>query len=602
MYMCSIRLASITIKNLRSIKDESFPLSDFTALIGYNNAGKTNILMGCRWLLSKYSLPINYFNDTKRPVVVDGLIVGINAESLKRKSPEMFDIVAPFLRGSRLKIRRVQKIPGGNLEHIELWVQRQFLRNNKKIREWEPAPYGFEEALGHLFPAPIQISDNSLGEDYDAKSYTRVIVGKLIAEILKPVQKKYADVLDNTLESLKDLLSLEGEERAPELLTFDRNLNSKMEPLFPSLKLKLQLQAPNLNDIFKQGTLKVIEENDGFIREIESLGMGAQRAVQMALVRHLAEVRKHSYNDCSCTLLLVDSPELFLHPQAVELVRIALKKLSTEGYQVIFATHSAQMVTSDDVNSSLLIRKNIQRGTHMRKRIEDAVRQVIEDAPSQLQMLFSLSNSNELLFADYVLLTEGRTELRILPHLFERVSGDSFALIKCALVRQGGVSNTRKSMAVLRAMDMPVRAIVDLDYAFTTAAHDGFLKRDDRDIEYCKNLFRGLALQERIRLVNGIPVNRNSSVSAADAYAMLAAMDEAQDAIENIHQKMLEKGIWVWKKGSIEHHLGLNGKNEHVWSNFIERLRRTNRPHKEVRDWEGVKQMVQWIRDGSPRD
>jgi hypothetical protein len=69
-----------------------------------------------------------------------------------------------------------------------------------------------------------------------------------------------------------------------------------------------------------------------------------------------------------------------------------------------------------------MIRKNRERGTFMRKRMEDAVRLVVQDAPSQLQMLFSLSNSNELLFADYVLLTEGKTEWRVLPVLFEKMT------------------------------------------------------------------------------------------------------------------------------------------------------------------------------------
>jgi predicted ATP-dependent endonuclease of OLD family len=66
----ALRLSEITISNLRSIQRQTFPLSSFTALIGYNNAGKTNILMGIRWLLSKFSLDISYFDDPNHPVEV----------------------------------------------------------------------------------------------------------------------------------------------------------------------------------------------------------------------------------------------------------------------------------------------------------------------------------------------------------------------------------------------------------------------------------------------------------------------------------------------------------------------------------------------------
>jgi predicted ATP-dependent endonuclease of OLD family len=61
----SLHLSSITIGNLRSIRHETFPLSNFTALIGYNNAGKTNILMGIRWLLKRFSLDVSFFDDPK---------------------------------------------------------------------------------------------------------------------------------------------------------------------------------------------------------------------------------------------------------------------------------------------------------------------------------------------------------------------------------------------------------------------------------------------------------------------------------------------------------------------------------------------------------
>ena len=598
--MQPFRLASVTITNLRSILRETFPLSDFTALIGYNNAGKTNVLMGCRWLLSHYSLPINYFNDPGKPVEVEGLVEGFTPELLERLEPADAAALQPWIKNGHMVIRRRQRIPGESPEHMEFSALRP--GSEAHDRDWVMRPPGLEDAVHRLFPTPIQISDNLIGEDHEGKSPIRSVVGKLIAEILKPLERRYAEEIDATLEDLKDLLDMDGGNRAEELVSFDRNLNARLEPLFPSVRVKLQIPAPNLHDIFRQGSLKVVEEVDGFTREVESLGTGAQRAIQMALIRQLAEARKHHTSSLSRTLLFIDSPELFLHPQAVELVRVALKNLSREGFQVIFATHSAQMVTSEDVSTSLLIRKNRQRGTYMRKRMEDAVRLVIQDAPSQLQMLFSLSNSNELLFADYVLLTEGKTELRILPHLFERVSNESFALIKCALVRQGGVSNTRKSMAVLSAMDLPVRAIVDLDYAFTGASFDGFLDRDDVDVQACKNLFRGLAMQERLRLVNGLPVTRHSSVPAAEAYAILAGQADAQPYIQNIHAKLLRRGIWVWTRGAIEQHLGLPGKTERVWSTFIERLRRSNKPEREVPDWKGICELVSWIQEGIPKD
>src|SRR5690554_5927090 len=84
----ALELSQITISNLRSIQKESFPLSHFTALIGYNNAGKTNILMGIRWLLSHFALDISYFDDPEKPVEVEGLFKGISKSILDRLEPD----------------------------------------------------------------------------------------------------------------------------------------------------------------------------------------------------------------------------------------------------------------------------------------------------------------------------------------------------------------------------------------------------------------------------------------------------------------------------------------------------------------------------------
>lgn len=585
----SLELSSITIRNLRSIRHETFPLNHFTPLIGYNNAGKTNILKGIYWLLTRSTLDISYFNDPNEPVEVEGLFKGITSEVLQRIDAEDAEIIRPYLFHESIQVKRVQHVPGEVPSRIEFLVYKK--DHHEKKGKWITPPFEFESAFSKIFPSPIRLWD------FDGET----VISKLLVEIFKPLERRFGHELNSMLKIFTDLLSPGSESRATELDVFDKKVNEKLEPLFPSVDIRLDIPTPTLSTFLRAASLVVIDEEDGFERNIQSMGAGAKRAIQMALVRYLAEVKKHHHNHYnSRVLFLIDSPELFLHPQAVELVRVALKKLSEQGYQIVFATHSAQMVTSEEVGTALLIRKNKRRGTFMRKRMEDAVHQVLEDAPSQLQMLFSLSNSNELLFADYVLLTEGKTEWRILPILFEKLTGQSFALIKCALVRQGGVSNTRKSMKVLRAMDMPVRAIVDLDYAFNNAVHDGFLDRKDPDIEYCKDLFKTLALHEKIRLVNGIPVSRHSKISASEAYALMASLPEATLALRSIHAKLRNQGIWVWTHGAIEQHLGLQGKNEKVWSEFIERIRSGN-PEKILPDYAGIKELCEWIIEGSEK-
>ena len=46
-------ISYLKVKNFKSIKEESFELANYTALVGYNNAGKSNIIESLQWLLKK---------------------------------------------------------------------------------------------------------------------------------------------------------------------------------------------------------------------------------------------------------------------------------------------------------------------------------------------------------------------------------------------------------------------------------------------------------------------------------------------------------------------------------------------------------------------
>jgi hypothetical protein len=584
------QLRAVRIVNLKSIRDELFPLADFTPLVGYNNAGKSNILLGIHWLLEPWPLERKVFNDSTRGVEVYGSFSGLSKRLLAQLPEEEALTLGAFVQHGEVHVCRRQSTPSQPLQHIELLIR--IPGSEAGEYEWLAMPEEAVRGLYRLFPKPIFISGFDHGDSYDKELS---IVGRLIGEIVKPLEERYSAQIEQSLKGLRKLVHADGWQRAEELAEFDERANANLAPLFPNIDLKVHIPIPSVGDIFRSGTLRVYDDENRPPQSIDQVGEGTRRTIQMALLRQLAEVMEKRAHRKSRRLLLIDSPELYLHPQAVELVRVSLKNLADEAYQIVFATHSAQMVTSEDVGTSLLIRKVGRRGTCKRQRIEDAVKQVIRDAPSQLQMLFSLSNSNELLFAENVLLTEGKTERRLLPRIFETLVGESFALIKCALIRQGGVSNTRKSMQVLHAMDLPTKAIVDLDYAFTSAPAHNYLSKKDKDLQYLLELMDEIAEEKGIRLQNGLPVNRNSSMSAAAAYAVLAAMPEAQEAIVSLHEKLLKKDIWLWTRGAIEDHLGLTAKNENAWATFLKDLQQKN-PEDVIRDYDSVMQLCQWIR------
>ena len=369
----------------------------------------------------------------------------------------------------------------------------------------------------------------------------------------------------------------------------------KVNSFFPGINIKIHVPTPELKEVFSKGTIKVFENLGTEGKDVSSLGHGAQRSIQMALIRHLADIKKVTGEQSSNTLLLIDEPELYLHPQAVEVLKDALKILSNEGFQVVFTTHSPFMITSKDVGNTLLIRKNDILGTHKKNTLKSAIPSVIAEAPSQLELLFSLSNSSNILFSERVILAEGTTENRLLPNLIEKVTSKSIGLHKVALVSMGGSTNTRKAMLVLDTMGIPTKAILDLDYILLNGEKDGFLTSGDTDVAFVKAHLASIAPTHGIALNNGWPTKQGSSMTAAAAFNLLASEAIISTNLENLKTKLAPNNIWFWKKGTIENHLNNIPKNESSWAILNTRLETEELDAILPNDHQEIKDFVNWI-------
>jgi putative ATP-dependent endonuclease of the OLD family len=585
-------ISHIKITNCKSIICEEFELSAFTPLIGYNNAGKSNILFAIKWLLRRSSLGRECFHNPTLPIAIEGVVEGIDNNLLQHLPANHRNSIAPFIHEQKIKIRRVQNQPGDTAASIRLFVLDP--NPDDPANPWRLNPAGIDNALNALFPEPIQIGAMENAEEDVSKSKQGTTIGKLLAEILEPIENQYGAQVQQTLQGLRDLLEADGQGRAQELNAFDAAVNQKIDTFFPNVNIKVHVPTPELKDVFSKGTIKVYEQQLPTGRDVAALGHGAQRSIQMALIQHLAEIKRNNQNHLTTTLLLIDEPELYLHPQAIEVVRNALKLLSTQGYQVIFSTHTSLTLTHEDVANAVLIRKNDVQGTHRRQTLKSAIPQIVADAPSQLILMFSLSNASNILFSERVILTEGKTEQRILPKLIEVVSGRTLALLKYALVKQGGVNNTRKSMMVLNVMDLPTKAVVDLDYVLKNAVGDELLHANNPDLVAIQHHLGQIAAVNNITLGNDNWPTTNPNISASAAFGILASEAHISQNIDNLHSHLMAQNIWFWKRGSIEAHLGLANKNEQAWAAFVNQIAQ-NPWQGIVADQQSVQSCIDWI-------
>jgi putative ATP-dependent endonuclease of OLD family len=253
------------------------------------------------------------------------------------------------------------------------------------------------------------------------------------------------------------------------------------------------------------------------------------------------------------------------------------------------------MIARADAANALLIRRFKERGTIAFPRIQDAVRSAIADAAHQAETLFTLTNSTRILFAEKVFLAEGKTEQTILPDLFFHEFSLSLDEDKTGLIALGSSNDVPNAMKVLSAMHIPTKAVVDIDFAFRLAAMNGLLAENDANILSCKTILKRLADGGQIALdADGLPMK--GPVTAAKAFELLAIENDAIPVIKAIHDQLLTHNIWLWRRGTIESHLGLVSKKPAAHLAFLASYP-TPAYRAALPDYVGIQAMLNWLKN-----
>lgn len=558
------RISYIEIKNFRACQSVSLPLDDFTPLVGQNNVGKSTILESLRWLLKPDARSASDFADAKEPIVVTAKIEGISAAILGLiPEPKHRTAIEPYCPNGVLWIRVSADSTTVKSLKSEVWNP-AVVEVDGKPMEWRSYPTGLPQAVSAILPEPLSIQAM---KDVQ-KDFTSVAAGtsikRLIEEIAEPVTKANAAEIDAALKTINGLLTGEGGTRSKALKDFDDEATKVLEDFFPGLTLQLELPETKVKEFFKSGSLKVGETGRPGVMEFAQLGSGAQRAIEMALIRYLARATVDAEANCARKLLLIDEPELYLHPQGVRRVRQALAILATKGFQVVFSTHSPMMLDRANAAHTVIVRKEPAAGTVTRKPLQQAVKDALAEAKSQSRVLFELGNVADIYFAERVVICEGKTDRRIFPLAYERFYGRSPELDNIAFVSLGdGCGNILKGLLILRAMQIPCCAIADLDFSFTQAVKGNIplVAKDGAEILRAKAILKRIQPAHGFLLEGGLPRKGNNFL-AADIWALLAADTEGKTLASEVHEQLKGYSIWIWKSGCIEHVIGTADKGE----------------------------------------
>lgn len=503
------------------------------------------------------------FHDPTISVTVEGIIENVNLQLLPQNQRAA---LIPYVNQGSLKVRRRQDTPNCPAAQVRIDVF------NYQTNDWVDNPAGLDTAIGVLFPEPLYIEAmGDVSEDV-GKFGAKNTIGLLLKLVLANINANNAQAIQAIQNSLTAVSGhLNGQHRMAELGVFENDATNAIASFFPGLSLHLNFATPAIDDLFKSSTI-TLSDQQGIPRPFDSFGHGAQRSAHMALIKLLADLTNVGIPQGGTVVLLIDEPELYLHPQAIELLRESLLQLSNQNFQIIFSTHSPLLIGRANALQTVMIYKNAANKTVARQKLSNAAI-AFNAHPHHAEAVFSIQTATHLLFSEKVLLVEGKTELMILPQIYQIVRGHSYAHDKGCLVSGSSSSSLLPMMSILHSVGFTPKVLADLDFAFKIAPAAGLVNPNSQEFMDCMSWFAANAAIQGIYLdAQGLPTKKDPISGSMSAYTAAEAFEIMAAAMPNevgfIATTLLGHNIWIWRGGAIEVHLGI-GKNDSERVGFL---------------------------------
>lgn len=446
-----MRIISVDVSNYRSIvKHTQFNLGDMTTLVGPNNEGETNLIKalivgmheiealakGGEDPMYDYISPISFYQynmfDFRKGYRWD-LDYPLSKQSAKRSGRTIIRLTFK-LDGD--EIATYESLTGSHTSDGILPIEMEFTKTKKNIGIKKR---GMTKKIAQTKSKEIAkfITDN-FGVIYipavRTEKQARSILNELIVIRMESLfhDEKYQELLKKLEEHRRDVIS-----------NIANDIKKSVRQYMPSVNGVL-INPENFSSSASRVSRILID--DGVRTMLEQKGDGIKSLFTMALIQELSREKSSVRN----YLLAVDEPEAHLHPNAVRDLQGVFETIARDR-QVLIATHHPLMVNRDSVQSNILVRGNTATAVK-------ALREIRKSLGVQL--------SDNLSSAELVVLVEGVSDERILPHIIKQIEPDLFAYVRnrrIVFINTHGASKMISEIERQKASICKVFVVLDAD-------------------------------------------------------------------------------------------------------------------------------------------
>lgn len=412
------RLKSLIIRNFRCIGSEpvEIELDQIVVLVGPNNAGKSSILKAYELVMNEggkashlapEDFPGETFNPEQPPEVelqtyvttqppgANWIITDTDGQQYVRERWTWAGVGAPIRQGF-----------------------------DPASGEWvNKVPWGAANVANSRRPLPHRI------EPFDSPDAHCNAISDLLRDALKERAEFSEDGSPTTLSRLReavvDAQTKLVDELTGEIKDMEAALGEIIGEVFSGFVVEVDARPDADVDkavqLFKSGPLIRMGPRDGHLAPATRQGSGAQRTLLWAALKVISERKTRPMGkQARAHVLLLDEPEICLHPNAIREASRVLYDLPTRaGWQVMLTTHSPAFIDLSRDNTTIVRVSRSGTGAVRSTTVFRPTRVNLSDDERELLKLLNLCDPHvaEFFFDGRTVLVEGDTEYTAFRYL-----------------------------------------------------------------------------------------------------------------------------------------------------------------------------------------
>ena len=450
----------LSIKNFKSIRHmEISDIQNALILVGKNNTGKSSILHALRAVEGSYEISLDDFNETMQNIEI-GFILSITEEDLHIFHKN--GMVSQYKKYDLWKKDFESKLPSYKNEEITFTFiankegKQRFYdgkkKHNKYIREIFPTIYfiGTNRNLKQIQDDLFMLQEDSLLKIMRTNC--------CMFDPVKPCTHCFQCIGLINQKNPKELNAFEAAKLFEYKLyemnidQFEKRINESFHKNggFEDIIFSMNYDVDQMLQVNAEAYNK---ERDISI-SVERLGRGMKSIYMLSLL----EAYVMDENSLS-SIILVEEPEMFLHPQLQKTASEILYRLAQKN-QVIFTTHSPHLLAN--FSSKQLCQIILDEDSYSVAKKKTNISSVLDDLGY---------NASDLMNVDFVFIVEGKQDKYRLPlllnHYYSEIYDEDGRLNRVAILTTNSCTN--------------IKTYANLKYINSVYLKDSFMMIRDSD-------------------------------------------------------------------------------------------------------------------------